>query len=88
VIQELHLVLKQESENPLAWHLLAIAFGKKDMVGHAALALAEKALCSDEHDRAIAQGNRAIHLLPDGPEKLRANDIIETALELKKGEKS
>src|SRR5262249_35826724 len=33
MIQELHRVLKQESENPLAWHLLAIAFGKKDMVG-------------------------------------------------------
>lgn len=88
VIRELHVVLKQESENPLAWHLLAIAFGKKDMVGHAALALAEKALCSDDYDLAIAQGKRALHILPDGPEQIRANDIIETAVEFKKGEKA
>ena len=35
---------------------------------------------------AIAQGKRALHLLPDGHESTRANDIVETALELKKGE--
>jgi predicted Zn-dependent protease len=88
VIHELNTVLKTEYENPMAWHLLAIAFGKKDMVGHASLALAEKALCSDEFEMAITQGKRALHLLPDGPERLRAKDIVETALELKKNDKS
>jgi predicted Zn-dependent protease len=88
VIRELNTVLKKEYENPLAWHLLAIAFGKKDMVGHAALALAEKSLCTDDYDMAIAQGKRALHLLPEGPESTRANDIVETAIELKKGEKA
>jgi predicted Zn-dependent protease len=86
-IQELKIVLKKEKENPLAWHLLAIAYGKKGDVGKAALALAEKAMTQDDFTLAIEQGKRAFHLLPAGPEQTRAEDIIETALELKKAEK-
>jgi len=87
-IQQLQTVLKREKENPMAWHLLAIAYGKKGNVGKAALALAEKAMTQDEYTLAIEQGRRAFNLLPDGPEKTRAEDIIETAIEFKKTEKN
>lgn len=66
--------------NPLAWRLLATAYGRTDQMGMASVALAEEALARGDKEQAIAQARRAIDLLPAGsPGALRAQDIEAVA---------
>lgn len=83
IIGELKNLLKYEKENGFAWHILAMAYGKQGKTGHVALALAEEAVTHDDADAALQQGRRALALLPQGPEKLRARDLVNEALRVK-----
>lgn len=84
-ISELNKVLQKEKENPFVWHLLAIAHGRQNNIGVSALCLAEEALSVGKYDIALNQAKRAEHLLPKGPQKIRAEDIKDFAeRELKK----
>lgn len=83
MIAELKDVLKHEKENGFAWHILAMTYGKQGKTGHVALALAEEAVTHDDADSALQQGRRALALLPQGPEKLRARDLVNEALRVK-----
>lgn len=83
-LKELHQVIQKEDKNPLAWHLLAVIYGKQNQSGLAALALAEKALTLADLDQAQEQANRALHLTQDKKARLRAQDIIDMVLEEKK----
>jgi Putative Zn-dependent protease, contains TPR repeats len=76
-LKELSAVAKQESKNPLVWHLMAIAYGKMGQKGELALALAEKALTLEDLDTAEQQANRALSLSTQQRNKLRARDILE-----------
>lgn len=83
-IHELRKVLKYEEENPFAWRLLAIAYGRTGNLGMSALALAEEALASDKPKIALTQAKRAQYHLKAGPDKLRAADIQSLAERLVK----
>lgn len=88
-INELNKVLQKEKENPFAWHLLAIAHGREKNIGISALCLAEEALAIGKYDLALNQAKRAEHLLSNGPEKIRAEDIKQLAeRELKRQQSS
>jgi predicted Zn-dependent protease len=66
--------------SPLAWRLLATAYGRTDRMGLAAVALAEEALVHGDREQAVAQARRALDLLPAGsPGHLRARDIEAVA---------
>ena len=82
--KELHIVLQKESKNPMAWHLLAVIYGKQGKTGLSALALAEKALTLSDLDQALAQAKRALHLTTDRTALIRAKDIVEMVLVEKK----
>ncbi|MCA8931284.1 MAG: M48 family metalloprotease [Rhodospirillaceae bacterium] len=65
---------------PIAWHLLATAYGQTGDLGLAAVALAEEALASGDNDTARIQAARALQTLPNGsPGHLRALDIQAAA---------
>ncbi len=83
-LRELHLVLRKESKNPLAWHLLAVIYGKQGHKGLLALALSEKALTLNDLDLALSQAKRALHLSKDKTALIRAKDIVELILEEQK----
>ena len=82
--KELHIVLQKEHKNPLAWHLLAVIYGKQGKMGLSALALAEKALTLADGDQALAQAKRALHLTKDKTALIRAKDITESVMADKK----
>ncbi|MGP1396958.1 MAG: M48 family metalloprotease [Inquilinaceae bacterium] len=66
--------------SPLAWRLLAIAYGKTGDVGMAAVALAEEALARGDDATARQQSERAQQTLPEGSRGwLRAQDIARAA---------
>jgi len=65
---------------PLAWRLLAIAYGRLDRLDQSALASAEEALLTGRASDARLQAERASRKFPEGsPGWLRAQDIIRTA---------
>lgn len=64
-----------EDREPLAWRLLAIAYGKTSNIGMMALALAEQAMAEGDYAMARQQAARAIQLLPAGAERQQAQDI-------------
>jgi predicted Zn-dependent protease len=62
---------------PMAWRLLATAYGKNHQLGEAALALAEEALLQENYAVATSQANRAMKLLKSNPKALvRAKDLL------------
>lgn len=83
-VRELRDVLKYEEENPFAWRLLAIAYGRQGNLGMSSLALAEEALANDKPKIALTQAKRAQYHLKGGPDKLRAADIQSLAERLVK----
>src|SRR5262249_55872433 len=78
-ISNLNEATRFEDENADAWRLLAIAYGRANNIGMAALAMAEQAMAEGDKQQAKQQSMRAIKLLPAGPAKLRAEDIRQEA---------
>ncbi|MDE1968152.1 MAG: M48 family metalloprotease [Alphaproteobacteria bacterium] len=64
-----------ERDNPEAWRQLAIAYGRSNNEGMAALSLAEKGMADGDYKTAIQQSQRARQILPAGPQRQRAEDI-------------
>ncbi len=64
-----------EHDNPDAWHFLAIADGRSNNIGMAALSLAEEGMANGDYKTAIQQSQRARQILPPGPQRQRAEDI-------------
>ena len=64
-------------EFPMAWRLLATAYGRTTQLGEASLALAEEAALREDFKSAISQGTRAKSLLKSNPKAMmRANDLL------------
>jgi len=68
-----------ETDNPDAWHFLAIAYGRSNNLGMAALSLAEEAMASGDYKSAGQQADRAIKILQPGADRQRAEDIRDEA---------
>ena len=65
---------------PLAWRLLATAYGRNGDLGMAAVALAEEALVQGDKAAARQQAQRALQTLPEGSAGwLRAQDVQRVA---------
>ncbi|MDE1903841.1 MAG: hypothetical protein KGI46_08295, partial [Alphaproteobacteria bacterium] len=56
-------------------HFLAIAYGRSNNIGMAALSLAEEGMANGDYKTAIQQSQRARQILPAGPQRQRAEDI-------------
>jgi predicted Zn-dependent protease len=85
-LAHLEEVTRREPKNGFAWRLLAIAYGRGDQIGMAALALGESALARSDPQEAQAQADRALRMLPENsPAWLRAQDIKRTAKRLADG---
>lgn len=76
---ELTIAINGESDNPDAWRELAIVYGREGNIGMAALALAEQNMASGNYRQAIGQAQRAQQLLPPGPQRQRAQDLLADA---------
>lgn len=71
------LTQKYPQNYPMAWRLLATAYGKNHQLGEAALALAEEALLQENFGAATSQANRAKSLLKNNPKAMmRVNDLM------------
>lgn len=77
--QELMTAINGESDNPDAWRSLAIVYGRDGDIGMAALALAEQNMSQGDFRQAIGQAQRAQQLLPPGPQRQRAQDLLADA---------
>jgi predicted Zn-dependent protease len=72
--------VRLEPDNGNAWHFLAVAYGRQDDIGMAALALAEEALTQGDKKLAVQQATRATQILKAGtPARLRAEDLKRLA---------
>ena len=76
---ELNNALQGESDNPDAWRSLAIVYGRSGDIGMAALALAEQNMAQGNYRQAVGQAQRAQQLLPPGPQRQRAQDLLAEA---------
>jgi predicted Zn-dependent protease len=75
-IANLNEAIRYEDRNGQAWHFLAVAYGREQDFGMAALAGAESAMADGDRRLAVQQANKAIQLLkPGSPARLRAEDI-------------
>lgn len=78
-----------EPSNSTPWHFLAIAYGRKGMMGFMALSLAEHAYRSEDWGYAKSQAGRAkSHLKKTSPAYMRAADIEMIATRQLSNEKS
>src|SRR5262249_19351802 len=76
---------RAEGRESQVWHFLAIAYGRDNQIGMAALSLAEQALSDGKKKDAIQQANRAKHLLARNTASYaRAEDIHRQAENLDK----
>lgn len=74
---------REESSESLIWHLLAVAYGRDNQMGMAALSLAEQALSDGNKKDTLQQVSRAEQLLPRGTtEYARAEEIKREAKDL------
>jgi predicted Zn-dependent protease len=72
--------VRLEPDNGSAWRFLAVAYGRQDDIGMAALALAEEALTQGDKKLAVQQATRATQILKAGtPARLRAEDLKRLA---------
>ena len=78
-LAQLSDAVSYESDNPDAWHFLAIAYGRSNNIGMAALSLAEEGMANGDYKTAIQQSQRARQILPAGPQRQRAEDIHSEA---------
>lgn len=84
-LSELLRATTEEPDNPFAYRLLAVYYGKKERVDLAALSLAEMALIVGDLKTAEQQAKRCLHLLKnDPPHHARAKDILEEVKRLEK----
>ena len=75
-VRHLEIVVRQDPEQPLAWRLLSVAYGRTDRLGLSWLASAERAMLTGRPKDALGFATRANKLLPNGsPGQLRAQDI-------------
>jgi predicted Zn-dependent protease len=81
----LPLTQKHPQDYPMAWRLLATAYGKSHHLGEAALALAEEALLQEDYKAAISQANRAKSLLKSNHKALRRAEDLLTQVKQKMG---
>jgi predicted Zn-dependent protease len=71
---------RAEGRDSQVWHFLAIAYGRDNQLGMAALSLAEEALANGKKKDAIQQSNRAKQsLAKNTPSYFRAEDIHREA---------
>jgi predicted Zn-dependent protease len=71
---------RSERDNPSVWRLLAIAYGRDDNMGMAALSMSEQAMLQGDWKMARQQATRATQILPAGtPARIRAEDLREAA---------
>ncbi|HEX6442221.1 MAG TPA: M48 family metalloprotease [Stellaceae bacterium] len=76
---------RAEGRDSQVWHFLAIAYGRDNQIGMAALSLAEQALADGKKKDAIQQAERAKHLLTRNTAAYaRAEDIRREAENLDK----
>jgi predicted Zn-dependent protease len=68
-----------EGDNGDLWRLLAIAYGRSNNMGMAALSLAEQGMADGEWNNARLEAARALKLLPPGAQRQRAQDIADDA---------
>lgn len=74
---------RAEGRDSTVWRFLAIAYGRDNQMGMAALSLAEQAFADGKKRDAIQQANRAKHLLPKNtPPWFRADNIAHDAEKL------
>lgn len=79
-IEHLEVALRQDREQPGAWRLLSVAYGRTDRFGLSWLASAEHAMLTGRPKDAIGFAKRANDILPAGsPGQLQAQDIEFTA---------
>ena len=79
-IENLKAALRYDRTNAGAWRWLAMAYGRDDQIGEAALATAERYMLTGDYREAGGQAARATKLLPVGsPSALRAEDIEQAA---------
>lgn len=79
-IENLEEAVKADRTIILAWHQLAIAYGRDRQFGLSSLASAERAFLSGRVDEARGHAGRAEAVLPVGsPGALRAQDILNAA---------
>ncbi|HET8729188.1 MAG TPA: tetratricopeptide repeat protein, partial [Alphaproteobacteria bacterium] len=82
-VANLESAVSIDSDMPLAWHLLATAYGRAGNLGMAAVALAEEALVRGDETTAAQQADRALQILPAGSSgALQAQDIRRAAEDL------
>jgi predicted Zn-dependent protease len=73
----LPLTQRHPEDFPMAWRLLATAYGKTNHLGEAALALAEEAYLQGNFGLAASQANRAKGMLKNNPKAaMRAGDLL------------
>jgi len=71
---------RAEGRESEVWHFLAVAYGRDNQLGMAALSLAEEAFAAGKKKDAIEQSQRARQLLPKGSASYaRADDIHHEA---------
>jgi len=69
-----------EGRESQIWHFLAVAYGRDNQIGMAALSLAEEALANGKKKDAMQQSNRAKQMLTKNtPSYFRADDIHREA---------
>jgi predicted Zn-dependent protease len=79
-LANLNEAVRKEPDNTTAWHFLAVAHGRDDDIGMAALALAEEAMTIGDRKTAEQQAIRATQILKPGtPGRLRAEDLKQLA---------
>jgi len=71
------LTQRHPQDFPMAWRLLATAYGKTNQLGEAALALAEEGYLQENYGLAASQANRAKGMLKSNPKAaMRAGDLL------------
>ncbi|MGH6989442.1 MAG: M48 family metalloprotease [Stellaceae bacterium] len=75
----LERVTQFEVDNPEAWRLLAIAYGREHKIGLATLALAQESIATGDNKTARLQAMHAEKILPAGLLRQRALDIAAEA---------
>lgn len=84
-IRALEYATSADKQNPQAWRLLATAYGRDGRLALSHLSLAEEAVVLNKPERAITQLDIANnHILVGSPAQLRAQDLRQQALKLKK----
>ncbi|MCF4164508.1 M48 family metalloprotease [Zavarzinia compransoris] len=87
-IRDLEIATREDPDNSMAWYQLAIAYGRQDNIGMAALASAERFMLTGKLEDAYQQAQRAEAALPVGsPGALRAADIRDLSLRLWRDQK-